>query len=126
MINGIEHLGIYSDDTKTLKDWYIKMFDFKEVYDNGRGTYFLKAADCSMIEFVTASEYGEVMSDKANGLRHVALAVEDFDSAYKALIAEEVEVVVEPMIDDEKGIKTFFFRDIDGNVLHLIYRRDKF
>jgi catechol 2,3-dioxygenase-like lactoylglutathione lyase family enzyme len=126
MINGIEHLGIFSNDTEALKNWYIEMCGFEQVYENGKGTYFLKADDGSMIEFVNATQDGGVMGDKTSGLRHIALSVDDFDSVCDTLMAANVEVVSEPMIDDEKGIKTFFFRDIDGNVLHLIYRRDKF
>jgi len=126
MIKGIEHFGIFSKDTAALKDWYIKMFKFEQVYDNGKGTFFLKAPDGSMLEFVMTSEDGGIAGDKVSGLRHIALTVDDasFDVAYKELSEANVPVVAEPVISEEKGLKTFFFRDPDGNVLHLIYRRN--
>ena len=49
MIAGIEHIAVCSKDTAALKDWYIKVFGMKQVYDNGKGTYFVAAADGSMI-----------------------------------------------------------------------------
>ena len=45
MIAGIEHIAVCSKDTAALKDWYIKVFGMKQVYDNGKGTYFV-ASSC--------------------------------------------------------------------------------
>jgi hypothetical protein len=42
MVKGIEHLAVFAKDTEALKNWYMKMFDFSQVYDNGKGTFFLK------------------------------------------------------------------------------------
>ena len=120
MVKGIEHLAIFSNDTEILKNWYMKMFGFEQVYDNGKGTYFLKAQDGGMLEFVTADEVASSQGAKVSGIRHIAIAVSDFEGMVEKLMAESVEVVSEPA--ESKGIKTFFFRDIDGNVLHLIYR----
>lgn len=121
MVKGIEHLAVFARDTEALKDWYMKMFDFSQVYDNGKGTFFLKAQDGAMIEFVKASKDGGIVSDKASGIRHIAIAVEDFEGMVDKLTAEKVQVVTEPVVTS-KGLKTFFFRDPEGNVLHLIYR----
>lgn len=120
MVKGIEHLAIFSKDTETLKNWYIKMFGFEQVYDNGKGTYFLKAQDGGMLEFVTAEEVSSPQRAKASGIRHIAIAVSDFEGMVEKLMSAKVEVVSEPA--ESNGIKTFFFRDIDGNVLHLIFR----
>lgn len=74
-----------------------------------------------MIEFVSAAQDTGKLSDKASGIRHLALTVDDFGQMVDKLMAEKVEVVTEPVISP-KGFKTFFFRDPDGNVLHLINR----
>ncbi|MDK2809622.1 MAG: glyoxylase family protein [Petroclostridium sp.] len=121
MIKGIEHVAIFAKDTAALKDWYIKMFEFRVVYDNGKGTYFLMAPDGAMIEFVKTGENGGVVGDKVSGIRHLALSVDNFEEMVDKLLAEKVEVVSEPAVS-AAGIKTFFFRDPEGNVLHLIYR----
>jgi glyoxylase I family protein len=122
MVTGIEHIGIMAHDTAALKDWYTRMFGFKQVYDNGKGTYFLKAQDGSMIEFVKAVEDTGKPTEKASGLRHLAINVDDFDGMVELLTKEKVEVVTPPVVSASSGVKTFFFRDPEGNVLHLIER----
>jgi catechol 2,3-dioxygenase-like lactoylglutathione lyase family enzyme len=121
MVKGIEHLAIYAKDTAGLKDWYIRMFDFKQVYDNGKGTYFLMAQNGAMIEFVKAVEDGGVPGDKVSGIRHIAISVEDFEGMVDKLMKEQVSVITAPVVSPS-GVKTFFFRDPEGSVLHLIYR----
>ena len=125
MVKGIEHIAIFSHNTVALKDWYMAMFDFTQVYDNGKGTYFLKAQDGAMLEFVTADDSAQSLPNaKAAGIRHLAIGVSTcgFDNMVQKLRDAKVEVVTE--VSDAKGVKTFFFRDIDGNVLHLIAREN--
>lgn len=121
MVKGIEHIAIFAKDTAALKDWYIKMFEFRTVYDNGKGTFFLMAPDGAMIEFVKTAEDGGTVGDKVSGIRHLALSVDAFEEMVEKLMAEKVEVVTAPSVS-AAGIKTFFFRDPEGNVLHLIDR----
>lgn len=118
---GIEHIGIFTEDTKALKDWYIKVFDWKEVYDNGKGTYFLKADDGVMIEFCKTDVDGGTHPKNASGIRHLAISVDDFDALVERLTKEGVKVLTEATVSD-KGIGTMFFEDPVGNVLHLIHR----
>ncbi len=118
---GIEHVGIFSKDTEALKDWYIAMFGWKVVYDNGKGTYFLKADDGGMIEFVKSDIDGGVQDMKATGLRHLAISVDDFDGMVKKVTDAGVKILAEANMND-KGIGTMFFEDPDGNVLHFISR----
>ena len=121
-VTGIEHLAIFSPDTATLKEWYMNMFGFTQVYDNGKGTYFLKAQDGAMIEFVTAESEKTDRGVKTSGIRHIAIGVtmDGFDDMVEKLYTANIEVVTEPVAGN--GYKTFFFRDIEGNVLHLIAR----
>ena len=121
MIMGIEHIAICSADTVRLKDWYIKMFAFQAVYDNGKGNFFLKTIEGDMIEFIKTDDVIGVPGEKACGLRHLALTVDNFEEMVQELLAKKVEVVTAANVSPE-GNKTFFFRDPDGNLLHLIYR----
>lgn len=123
MIKGVEHIAVCTNDSAALSAWYVKMFGFKVVYDNGKGTIFVKANDGSMFEVMNATG-GEIPEDTtAVGIRHFALSVDkdDFDEEVKKLKAEGVEIVAD-VKESSKGIKTFFFKDPDGNVFHLIYR----
>ena len=122
MIKGIEHVALRAKDSKALTDWYVKMFDWKVVYDNGKGTYFVKAADGSMIEILSFAD-GKDAADDTVGICHFALATDDadFDVMVDKMKAEGVEVVTDVTVAPN-GIKTFFFKDIEGNVFHFIYR----
>ncbi|MBQ3554580.1 MAG: VOC family protein [Clostridia bacterium] len=123
MIKGIEHIAVCAKDTKALTDWYVKMFGWTIVYDNGKGTYFVKAQDGSMLEVMASSGEDFTSSMKDGGIRHFALSIDDddFDAMVDRLKADGVEVVTDIAISP-KGIKTFFFKDIEGNIFHLIYR----
>lgn len=123
-ITGIEHIGIVSNDTAALKDWYMKVFGGKVVYDNGKGTYFLQFEDGSMIEFVTASEDKQQDAERTAGIRHIAFAVtsESFDEIVPVLKADERVEEIHDVSENASGLKTYWFRDIEGNFAHLIYR----
>ena len=123
MVKGIEHVAIFSSDTATLSAWYAKMFDLKTVYDNGKGTFFLAFPNGDMIEFVSSEQIIEKQCDKACGIRHLALAInaDKFDAMVDKLKVDDVEIVTD-VTEAPNGIKTFFFRDPQGNVSHLIYR----
>lgn len=123
MVKGIEHVAIYAKDTKALSEWYKDMFDLKLVYDNGKGTYFMAFESGDMIEFCLTEELPAPVDAKVGGIRHLAIAVDDdnFDLTVAKLKAANVEVVTDVSVSS-KGIKTFFFRDIEGNISHLIMR----
>ncbi len=123
MITGIEHVAVYAKDTKALSNWYVDMFGFKIVHDNGKGNYFLKAPDGAMIEVCCATSEASPTGMSEWGVRHFALSVTyyGFDKMVEKLKAANVEVVTDVAVSP-KGIKTFFFRDIEGNIFHLIFR----
>lgn len=124
MVQGIEHIGIVSKDTAALKDWYLKMFGGEIVYDNGKGTYFLAFPNGDMIEFVSAEEDRPAEIERTAGLRHIALAVDSqsFDELVPMLKADERVEEVHDVSENAKGLKTYWFKDIEGNFMHLIYR----
>ena len=123
MVKGIEHVAIFSKDSKALSDWYKEMFDLKIVYDNGKGTYFLAFESGDMIEFCMTDVLEDKKHEKTSGIRHFAFSNDDadFEPMVKKLKDSGAEVVAD-VVANAKGIKTFFFRDIDGNVSHLIVR----
>ena len=118
---GIEHIAIYAKDSKKLSDWYKELFDGEIVYDNGKGTYFLAFSDKSMIEFCSCEDENIPTEMVSPGLRHIAISVDDFETLTNKVIAANAEVIKEASVN-EKGIGTFFFRDLEGNILHLISR----
>ena len=118
---GIEHIAIFAKDTKALSDWYKDLFDGEVVYDNGKGTYFIAFSDKSMIEFCTAADENVPTETNVAGIRHIAISVDDFDAAVAKITATGAPVVTEASVN-AKGIGTMFFRDPEGNILHIISR----
>ena len=127
MIKGIEHVAIVARDTAKLRDWYQQMFEFRQVHDNGKGAYFLMAPDGAMIELIgaqtPAEATGPVADVKTAGIRHLALTVadEDFAAMVTRLKNAGVTVVSDVSVSPD-GIKIFYFRDPEENILHLIFR----
>ena len=120
---GIEHLGIFTKDSAALRDWYVKTFGWKVVYDNGKGTYFLKSENGVMLEIMQSEIDGGSHDMKATGFRHLALSVsvEEFETIADKLKQNGVKVLTDAAVS-AKGVGTMFFEDLDGNVLHLISR----
>ncbi|HTP34313.1 MAG TPA: VOC family protein [Candidatus Acidoferrales bacterium] len=122
MIKGIEHTAIASADPHRLADWYVAHLDFVINYRSSRSkTVFVKAFDGYMIEIIEA-EPGTTPAEgmKAAGFRHLALAVDDFDATYARLVSKGVAFLTEP--ERASGNTIAFFRDCDGNILHLLHR----
>ena len=124
MVSGIEHIGIVSKNTAELKDWYLKMFGGEVVYDNGKGTYFIAFPNGDMIEFVSAEADKPEEIERTAGIRHIALSVDSqsFDELVPLLKADERVQEVHDVSENAAGLKTYWFKDIEGNFMHLIYR----
>lgn len=123
MVTGIEHIAIYANDSKKLTDWYVENLNAKIVFQNDAGVYFIAFSDKSMIEICPNANAKNAPAElTAPGLRHIALAVDDFDETVAAIKKTGVEIV-EDVVKFPNGVGTMFFRDIEGNILHLITRK---
>ena len=122
MIKGIEHIALYSKNTKELAKWYVEYLETKIVSDNGNGVYFIAFSDNSMLELVPATDENRPTGLNAPGIRHLAISVDDFDLAEAKIRKSCTEILQEPTVAPN-GAKTMFFRDLDGNILHLISRK---
>ncbi len=117
---GIEHILILSKDTKALVEWYVKVFGWEVVIDNGQGTYMVKADNGNMIEF-GLSDVAGTDPVNATGFRHLAICVDDFDAAVERVRAAQVPGLKDPVVAED-GFSIMFFEDIDGNPVHLVKR----
>ena len=121
---GIEHIAVLAKDPKALADWYVKMLGFEIVYDNGKGCYFVKAEGGMMLEIFGCDTEIAPTGTGAWGMRHIALSVaceNCFNDAVTMMKEAGVEVITD-VVTSASGVKTFFFRDPEGNILHFIYR----
>ena len=119
MFNGLEHTAIASPNPGKLAEWYAQYLEFVINFEYD-GNYFVRASNGTMLEIIpSAGERGSNQL-KDPGIRHLAIAVDDFDAAYQKLVQSGVHFLGEPF--NNKGNRLVFFSDLDGNILHLIHR----
>jgi len=119
MFLGVEHFAIASTDPRSLAEWYVSHLAFRINYEYA-GNYFVKAPNGAMIEIIPGSgERGEC-TRQTPGMRHIAIAVDDFDAAREELKSKGVAFDGEPYASG--GNRLVFFKDPDGNLIHLIER----
>lgn len=119
MFRGLEHTAIASPDPKRLAEWYVKKLDFR-INHSYEGNYFVRAADGTMLEIIPSEGPRASQTMKDPGIRHLAIAVDDFDAATEELKKRGVEFLSEARLVGPNRL--IFFGDGDGNILHLIYR----
>ena|SRR5487761_2565840 len=119
MFQGLEHTAIASPEPKRLAEWYAANLGFRINYEYA-GNFFVRAPNGSMLEIIPAEGPRAVNEMRTPGIRHLAIAVDDFDAAHAQLKALAVTFLGEPYTT--QGNRLVFFSDPDGNILHLIER----
>jgi len=123
MFRGFEHAAIAAHDSRGLAEWYRKLFGLQVVYDNGKSppTYLLQAPDGTVLEILPATTGKKAKYRQQQvGLRHLALTVTDFDKALSCLQKQGIEEFFD--LRQSEDSKLIFFRDPEGNILHLMWR----
>ena len=118
MYKGIEHTAIASTDPEALAAWYEKNLDFPVCFRYA-GNVFVKARDGTMLEIIPSQGDRLETGPKTPGIRHLAISVDDFDSAVEDLKAKGIEI--DNLVEAE-GNRLAFFRDLEGNICHIIHR----
>ena len=126
MVTGIEHTAIASPDPQRLAHWYVDCLGFTINYQSKNSrTVFVRTPEGAMIEIIEADgPVGQPAQMNDAGLRHLALKVADFPDACRRLQEKGVTFLTEPV--EKAGTSTVFFRDPDGNILHLLHRQSPF
>lgn len=119
MYQGLEHTAIASPDPGKLAQWYVDYLGFHINYKYD-AFFFVKAPNGTMLEIIPSE--GEYVPSKMKdrGIRHLAIAVDDFDLAHEDLKKKGVKFLTEPY--NNQGNRLVFFEDGDGNIVHLIHR----
>lgn len=118
MITGLEHVAIACPDPRALSSWYLKHLAFRPLLDTGE-TIYIQAANGVVLEFVFADTHPAAPLIRDAGLRHLAFSVDDLNSTRDQLQAGGVEFVEERLLP---AMRLLFFRDPEGNFLHLVQR----
>jgi glyoxylase I family protein len=122
MFQGLEHTAIASPNPEKLANWYVDHLGFHINYSY-LGNFFVKGPNGNVIEIVPSegSRPPQNMANNKNpGIRHLAIAVDDFNAAWEHLKQLNVTFLGEPY--DLGANRLVFFNDGDGNLVHLIKR----
>lgn len=119
MFTGIEHFAIASPNPKRLAEWYAAALDFEITYEYA-GNYFVEAQNGTLVEIIPAEGERAESTVRSPGMRHIAISVRDFDGARDVLASRGVKFDAEPYWNEDNRLQ--FFKDPDGNLLHLIQR----
>ncbi len=119
MFNGIEHFAIASPNPKRLAEWYVANLEFEISYEYA-GNYFVEAKNGALIEIIPAEGERAESAMRSPGMRHIAISVHDFKGARSQLASQGLTFEGEPYAN--QGNRLLFFKDPDGNLLHLIQR----
>jgi len=119
MFNGIEHFAIASPNPQRLAEWYVNYLEFEITFAYA-GNYFIEAQGGGLIEIIPAEGERPEAEMRTPGMRHIAISVDDFDSAHAQLRKQGVSFAGEPYMN--AGNRLVFFNDADGNLVHLIQR----
>jgi len=87
MFTGIEHFAIASPNPKRLADWYVSQLEFEITFEYA-GNYFIQARNGSLIEIIPSTGERPDAGLRTPGMRHIAIAVDNFDAAYANVIAQ--------------------------------------
>jgi len=119
MFLGLEHTAIASPSPAKLAQWYVDHLGFRINFEYD-GNYFVRAANGAMLEIIPSEGARAEQKMRDEGIRHLAIAVTDFDAAHRALQAQGVNFTGQPYVN--QGNRLVFFTDCDGNFVHLIQR----
>ena len=120
MFIGLEHTALASPHPQKLANWYVDHLEFHINFEYA-GNYFVRARNGSLLEIIPSEGERAEENMKSPGIRHLAVAVDDFDEAYKQLRARDVHFLTD--VFENQGNRLVFFTDLDGNILHLIQRQ---
>ena len=120
----IEHIAVPAAQPAALKDWYVRVLGARQVWDNGQSppTCLIALPGGVMLEIYAAETVlAERGDNKLAGFRHVALRVDSLDVAKAELTRRGVKFD-EEIRPAAGGGKVLFFKDGEGNLLHLVER----
>jgi catechol 2,3-dioxygenase-like lactoylglutathione lyase family enzyme len=120
----IEHIAVPAAQPAALKDWYVRVLGARSVWDNGQSppTCLIALPGGVMLEIYAAETVlAERGDNKLAGFRHVALRVDSLDVA-KAELTKRGVTFTEEIRPAAGGGKVLFFKDGEGNLLHLVER----
>ena len=120
----VEHLGLAAADPETLKAWYVRVLDAREVFNDGNQppAFMLELPGGLWVEIYPAGSWTrDTGNNRLAGWRHLALRVDSLEEARTHLRSRGV-AFDEPVRPAGGGGRVLFFKDAEDNLLHLVER----
>jgi glyoxylase I family protein len=124
MILSLEHIGLAARNTPSLRDWYVNTLGAEVIFANDQKppAFLLRLPGGAVIEIYPSHRGIEDVSDnRLGGWRHIALRVDSIEATRVALSARGVNFT-EEIKPAGGGGQVLFFKDEEGNLLHLVER----
>lgn len=122
MINGLEHVGLCAQNPERLVDWYTTVLRCQVVHRiDERSTYFVRFPGGGMLEVYPATDQSVPVGNLHSGLRHLAISVDDFESDCEYMVGHGAILIPEMTVRNGE-MKLAFFKDPEGNLIHLVQR----
>lgn len=121
----VEHLGFAATDPAALADWYKRVLGGREAWRNDlqRPAVFVELPGGCLLEIYPAASTAPdaTGTNSVAGFRHLALRVGSIEAARDHLASLGVAFTETPKPAGGGG-RVLFFRDPEGNLLHLVER----
>ncbi|MEO8888819.1 MAG: VOC family protein [Jatrophihabitantaceae bacterium] len=103
-------------DVSVATCFYADVFGLDIGMDQGWiGTCVVPGSAALQLSVITADATGPVTPA-------VSVGVDDVDAAFERAVAAGAEIVY-PLTDEDWGVRRFFLRDADGNVVNVVAHR---
>ncbi|MBM3824761.1 MAG: VOC family protein [Verrucomicrobia bacterium] len=119
-----EHFGLAARQPAVLARWYQAVLDATVVWNNGQEppACLLRLGNDFLIEIYPAEAAPPVSAPNSiPGWRHLALRVESLEVCQAELLSRGV-TFPDPVKAAGGGGRVLFFRDPEGNLIHLVER----
>ncbi|MGZ8901203.1 MAG: VOC family protein [Limisphaerales bacterium] len=119
----VEHIGLAAKDATALRAWYERVLGAELMWEIAKEPpAVLITLGGATIEIYTADTSTDLtQNNKLAGWRHIALRVDSLERT-RALLEDRGVVFTEPLKPAGGGGRVLFFKDPEGNLLHLVER----
>ena len=118
---GIDHVKFYVKDLDIVTKFYVEILGFQKELVNMEEKYVvLKNGDIG-IDLQVPKNVQELAHPGSHslGFTHMAFRVADVHATYQELSEKGLEFFIKPRFNPVNNRTLAFFRDPEGNVLHL-------
>ena len=123
MVRGVDHVAIAAEDPRALAGWYRDALGMRVLFDNGQEppTLLVGGDAGGMIEIMP--HRGQARPERefyAPGISHLALTVDDFESACARL--RDLGIALADPAPAAGGGQIANFSDPEGNAVQIVAR----